>query len=224
MPLVWIAVCNPGGMSKTSIVGLYTASLFVVLSMTAASGQHKINFRIVEFGGGPAMVSIQDNDPYTLRYPKVSFVASGGLVYSLKRKLSFTTHAMFELKGGRMTRTFANESDPIAFNTYSSYITFAPGIRRYVGDSGFFLEGGPFVSFLLFSHNSRNGVRYGNPYAPLDAGLAASIGVTPRRILYKGLNMRLVNHFGLMDIDHHTGIKEFTYTASLIIGMRVRLR
>jgi hypothetical protein len=211
-------------MSKTSTIGLFTASLLVVLSMTAAWGQHKINFRIVEFGGGPAVVAIQDNDAYTLRYPKASLVASGGLVYSLKRKLSFTAHAMFELKGGRTTQTFEDESDPVAYNTYSSYITFAPGIRRYVGDSGFFLEGGPFVSFLLFSKNSRNGVQYGNPYAPLDAGVAASIGVTPRRILYKGLNMRLVNHFGLIDINHNTGIKEFTYMASLIIGMRVRLK
>jgi hypothetical protein len=211
-------------MSKTCFNGIFASCLLVLFSMTSAVGQHKLNFRIFEFGAGPSVVAIQDNDPLSFRYAKPSFVASGGLVYSLKRRLSFTAHAMFELKGGRTTQTFEDETAPISYDTYSAYITFAPGIRRYVGNTGFFFEGGPFLSFLFGSRYTRDGSRYGNPYAPLDAGLSASIGLTPRRMLYKGLNLRLVNQFGLMDIDHHTGTKETTYMTALILGMRIRLR
>lgn len=175
------------------------------------------------------MVSIQDNDALIQREFKPSFALSAGLVYSLKRNLRFTAQAMYELKGGKAVQRFDDaEVSPALYNTHSSYISFIPGIRSYLGKSAWFIEGGPYVSFLLFSGTRRTVDGYesqwGNPYTSLDAGLSFSIGVTPMRLVQRGFNMRLVNNLGLVDINHHSGTKEYNTSTSLIVGMRIRTR
>jgi hypothetical protein len=214
-------------MRKTYLRGLLVP-LAILLAVGSSQGQRKLNFRIFEFGAGPAVVSIQDNDALIQREFKPSFAASAGLVYSLKRNLCFTAQAMYELKGGKAVQGFEDEELPMAqYNTNSSYISFIPGIRKYLGRSALFLEGGPFVAFLMGSRTRRtldgNQSQWGNPYTAFDAGVSFSIGITPLRQQLKGLNMRLVNNIGLADIDHHSGTKEWTTSTSLIIGMRIKM-
>jgi hypothetical protein len=207
---------------------LLMVPLAVLLTVGSSQGQRKLNFRIFEFGAGPAVVGIQDNDALIQRQFKPSVAASAGLVYSLKRKLAFTTHVMYELKGGKAIQYFEDsELPPVFHNTNASYISFIPGIRRYLGNSSVFIEGGPYVAFLITAGTRRtaNGVeqRWGNPYTAFDAGLSASIGVTPMRQQLKGFSMRLVNNLGLADIDHHSGTKEWNNSLSLIVGMRIKM-
>jgi hypothetical protein len=209
-------------MWKGYLKTILLVTLVCALTAGAAFGQRKLNFRSVEFGLGPAMVSLHDNDPLVNNSPKPSFSASGGLIYSLKRNLYITTHAMYELKGGKSVQNFPNgEGTPIRYNTTSSYVTFAPGVRRYLFDGDVFLEGGPFVSFLLNSTSSRNP----NSYRPatIDTGASFSIGYTPYRPQYNGLNFRLVNNVGLNDMNLRTGTKEWTNSLAFIVGYRIRM-
>jgi hypothetical protein len=194
------------------------------LTVLTAAAQRKLNFRTVELGLGPAMVSLHDNDPLTDRLPKPSFAASAGLVYSLKRNLFITNHVMYELKGGEVNQHFHDSEMPPRYYNYSlSYLSVAPGVRKYISTkSSVFIEGGPFIAFLLGS----NGIKRfeANPISTFDGGVSLSVGYTPRRPQYRGLSMRLVNNTGFKDIGLDTGVKEWTNSLSLIIGMRLRIK
>lgn len=216
-------------MVKPRLKGLLIYTILVGITIAPAFGQKKANFRIVEYGAGPSLVAIYDNSSQVTRYPKLSGAATAGLVYSIKRNLSVTAHVMYERKGGKARLVPQDiEAPEIEFNTTSSYLTFAPGVRRYLGSSGVFVEGGPFIAFLFASNTKRysNGIEthLRNQFTTVDVGFSGSIGVTPMRRQLKGLNFRLVNNLGLVDVNHRTGVKEWTNSLSLIAGMRIRTR
>jgi hypothetical protein len=211
-------------MRKWHLKSCLVVPVILLVAIMAASAQRKLNFRSVEMGLGPAMVSIHDNDPLTDRMPKPSFAASAGLVYSLKRNLFITNHVMYELKGGEVMKYFRDGEIPPAYYNYSlSYLSVAPGVRRYIRTkSSVFIEGGPFIAFLMGSNGQK---RFSvNPFSTFDGGVSLSVGYTPNRPQYRGLNLRLVNNTGLRDIGLDTGTKEWTNSLSLIIGMRVRMK
>ena len=188
-------------------------------------GQRRINSQLFEIGAGPSITSIQDNDPLLLPYGLPSFAASVGLVKAFTTKWCFTLQTMYELKRSKATQHFPDvESEPASYYVTTSYVTFSPSLRRYFGDTGVFLEGGPFVSFLLLGRKMMNDGGIGSPYAATDVGITTSIGLTPWRKVPKGFNLRLVNNIGLQDIDHHTGTKEWTQSTALILGMRFKMR
>lgn len=207
-------------------------SLVPVLTLacvTTAFPQRKLNFSTVEFGIGPSLVSIHDNDPDIAIYPKASIAGSAGLVYALKKRLGVTAQVMYERKGGRTVhRPSAVEVPESKYNTTSSYLSFSPGMRRYLANTGVFVEGGPFIAFLFASetvkHVGAAKSEIKNPYASFDAGLSASVGYTPSRNRFQGWNFRLVNNLGVADINHHTGTKEWSNALSLIAGVRFRMR
>jgi hypothetical protein len=201
----------------------------MVCSQAVYSQRKKPRLSTLEFGAGPSMVSVFDNESKTDWRPKLSGAAGIGLVYPIKRNLSITAHTMIERKGGKVTdRTRDAEFDIEDFNITSTYISFTPGIRRYLGDAGFFIEGGVYVAFLLDSKMSpvvtvmRPPTT--GPFAAIDAGVSGAIGVTPYRTKLKGWNFRLVNNLGLSDANLQTGTKESSNSLSLIVGMRMRMR
>lgn len=198
-----------------------------LLSQATAFGQ-QLNFRWVEFGAGPAMVSLHDNDPRIDRIAKPSFAASAGLLYSLKPNLFITTHAMYELKGGKAVQDGNNpELTPIRYDITSSYLTTVVGVRQYLAGGGVFVEAGPYIAFLLSSsrkfETTAAGARIGRQFTSVDAGGSFSVGYTAARPRYSGFNIRLVNNVGMTDIDLDTGTKEWTNSLALILGMRIQM-
>jgi hypothetical protein len=211
-------------MQKWHLRAVFILFLALMLNIVPAAAQRRLKFRTLEMGLGPAMASLHDNDPNTNRIPKPSFAVSGGLVHSLKRNLFITNHVMYELKGGEALQNFPDTESPPKYYNYSlSYLTVAPGVRRYLRTNGsVFLEGGPFISFLLVSNKVR--LYSVNPFSSFDAGMSLSIGYTPKRKDYKGLTFRLVNNTGFKDVGLDTGWKEWTNSLSLIVGIRIRMR
>jgi len=212
-------------MIKACLSG-FLVPILIGLFILPANGQRKANFSSLEFGAGPSLVGIYDNSSLTRRYAKLSATAGMGLVYAVKRDVMVTAHLMYERKGGIEKQAPSGiESFEKELNTTSSYISFSPGIRRYLGRSSVFVEGGPWIAFLFHSRTIQNEqTEIGIPFTTLDMGASGSVGVTPRRRELKGWNFRLVNNLGLADVNHDTGTKEWTNALSLIAGIRIRQR
>ena len=222
--VAWTAVCMRNAMTKWCPNRLFLAVVLLMASI-AVSAQRGWHSSTLEVGAGPSAVTIFDNDSRSHWAPKLSGAASLGLAYAVKRNLSFTAHAMLERKGSNLTEIPEDvESPEQNINITTSYISFIPGIRQYLGDSGFFIEGGPFVAFLLSSKATQDSYGRGGPFASVDAGISGSIGANPFRSSLKGWHFRLVNNLGLIDANHRTGRKETTNSLSLIVGMRMRTR
>ena len=85
-------------------------------------------------------------------------MGSAGLLHAFSSKLSLNFKLIFESKGSK-NEDFAatqNRSDPsilikgtIINKIKPTYISFAPLLRYHIGSTKLFIEGGPYISYLL---------------------------------------------------------------------------
>ncbi len=178
---------------------------------------------------------------------KIGFVGSFGLLHCLNSKLSLNFKLIFESKGIRTENAAAtpNRNDPnsfvtgkIAFTTKLSYLSFAPLLRYQLGNTNIFVEGGPYLGYLLrgtyyeetsftdpaYNYHTTFNAQNDNTFKELDFGASASLGYKIKINELNNVTIQVMDNIGLVDIINKSGPHNASKNTaiSFLIGISLR--
>gem|GEM_PF-6793578 len=203
------------------------AIIVSLLLTNHSSGQNKFKalrwFDEINLSIGPSITSLNGQQNSSTRRTKIGFVGSAGLLHAFSSKLSLNFKLIFESKGSK-NEDFAatqNRSDPsilikgtIINKIKPTYISFAPLLRYHIGSTKLFIEGGPYISYLLsavwdietsfsdpaYNYHTFFNMQNDNAFAELDYGASMSIGYKIPFGDKRGITVQVMDNIGLADI------------------------
>ena len=191
-----------------------------------------------EFSLGPSLVALNgETIRKDIRQPKISYASKIALLFNLKNAISLNAKLLFERKGMR-TRYDVWYYNPNIDSTGCScttspgttennlnlnYITLAPNLRFHIPQSNFYLEAGPYASYLLKANatrkNSWDGGRIHhyniNTIKRFDAGISLSVGYKVQVTQKLAIMLEATDNFGLLNIKN-SGIANLTVTTNAL--------
>lgn len=193
------------------------------------SAQNNFKFGI---NGGINYPDIRGNQYAKYNNFKVGFLFGVSLDYYLKENLSLRANINYERKIKKLQLTYfsneAEESGTENFREIFDYINVPLLIKYEFGNSKFFVNGGPFINYLLNNEIEPN---YPNNDSDLvtekkkiDLGLSAGIGTKISLNEKNDLSIEIRNDFGIIDtggVPRQVQGTVKTNTIKLILGWNI---
>ena len=213
--------------------------------MVVASTAHA-QFRLfngideIEILAGPALVSFYGVDygtdfDYDTKI-KVGYSAGFGIGWHLNKRMSINVKFLFERKGRDIsfkTNYFDEPTEQFKIGEVESFYNLnylsAPITIEYMINKkrNFFMEGGPYISYLLKAQRVINSLYDGtrtialinDDLAQVDWGITLAIGYSIPIKLVRAINLRLFATYGLMDISDYPDNISFQKAYNQSIGL-----
>lgn len=187
-------------MNKTKLL-LIAIGLFFSMNLSAQN-DFKIGINV-----GLNYPDIRGNEFAKFNNFKVGYLFGVTLDFYLKENLSIKANVNYERKIKKLELTFfdnqAQETGTENYNEIFEYINIPILLKYEFGNSKFFVNGGPFLNYLL---NNKIDEDYPNDDSGLvteqkkiDFGLSAGIGTNISLNEKNGLIIELRNDFGIID-------------------------